>query len=396
MNKCMFGILILSLFLTGCWDRRELNQLAIALAMGIEKIEEEYQVSAQVVVPSEMSMKGGSAGSTKVTLYTARGETVYEALRKMTKDSPRKIYPGHLQMLVISEELAKEGIGESLDFLSRDWELRPDFYVVVTRNTSPLEILNVTTTLESIPANKMFNSLNISEQAWAGTKSITLDELIADLISDGKEAVITGIQLIGNAKIGSSKKNVESVSPAALIQYDNLAVFKGEKLVGWLTEEETIGYSYVTNSVKTTVRPVSCPKEGKATIEVVQSNSDVKGYIRKGNPEVDINIEVEGNVGSVECKINLNELETINELEKAYEKEMIEIICKTFDTLQKQYKTDIFGFGEAIHRSNPKEWNKMKDNWDEEFSTLKLNVQVDLKILRTGTINNSFLEKIKD
>ncbi|MEH7246849.1 Ger(x)C family spore germination protein [Neobacillus niacini] len=395
MNKCMFAILILSLFLTGCWDRRELNQLAIMLAMGFEKVEEEYQVFAQVVVPSEVSMKG-STGSTKVTLYTAKGETVYEAFRKMTKDSPRKIYPGHLQMLVIGEELAKEGMGEPIDLLLRDWELRPDFYVVVTKGTSPSEILNVTTNLESIPANKMFNSLKMSEKSWSGTKSITLDELITDLISEGKQAVITGVQLKGNPKIGSSKKNVELVSPAASIQYDHLAVFKGDKLAGWLTEEETISYSYVTDSVKTTVRRISCPEEGKATIAVVQSNSDVKGHIRKGNPEVDINIKVEGNIGSVECKMNLNKLGTIDELEKIYEKEMLASINKTIDTLQKKYKTDIFGFGEAIHRSNPKEWNKIKDNWDEEFSNLTVNIKVDLKILNTGTVNNSFLEKIKD
>lgn len=395
MNKCLFAILILSLFLTGCWDRRELNELAIMLAMGVEKVEEEYQVFAQVVVPSEMSMKGGT-GSTKVTLYSARGETVYEAFRKMTKDSPRKIYPGHLQMLVMGEEIAKEGIGEPIDLLSRDWEVRPDFYVVVTKDTSPSEILNVTTNLESIPANKMFNSLHMSEKAWSGTKSITIDELITDLISDGKQAVITGIQLIGNPKIGSSKKNVELVSPAATIHYDHLAVFKGDKLAGWLTEEETIGYSYITDSVKTTVRRISCPEEGKATIAVGKSNSDVKGYIRKGNPEVDINIKVEGNIGSVECKMNLNDLGTIAELEKIYEKEKIAIINKTIDTLQKKFKTDIFGFGEAIHRSNPKEWNKMKDHWDEEFSNLTVNVNVDLKILSTGTVNNSFLQKIKD
>ncbi len=395
MKQCMFGLLILSLFLTGCWDRRELNELAITLAIGIDKVEDEYQVTTQVVVPSEVSMKG-STGSTTVALFTASGETVYEAIRRMTKDSPRKIYPGHLRMLVIGEELAQEGIGKSLELLSRDWELRPDFYVVVAKDIPAKEILNVTTAIESIPANKMFNSLKMSEKAWAGTHSITLHELIADLTSDGKEAVLTGIQLIGNKEIGSSKQNVETISPAARIKYDNLAVFKEDKLVSWLTEKESRGYSDITNSVKTTVTPISCPKEGKATIEVIQSNSDVKGNINNGKPEVDINIKVEGNVGEVECKINLTKLGTIDELEKIYEKEVIEIINETLDTLQKQYKTDIFGFGEAIHRSNPKEWNKMKENWDEEFSNLTVNVKVDMKLHRTGTINNSLLEKIKD
>ena len=395
MKKCIFGFLILSLFLSGCWDRRELNQLAITLAIGIDKVEDEYQVSAQVVVPSEMSMNS-SVGGTMVTLYTAKGETVYEAFRKMTKDSPRKIYPGHTRILVVGEELAKEGIAESLDLLSRDPELRPDFYVVVAKDHTASEILNVTTPIESIPANKMYNSLKMSEIAWAGTKSIKLDELIQDLISEGKEAVLTGVEIIGDQEQGSSKQNIESISPTARIKYDHLAVFKGDKLVGWLTEKETIGFSYLTDSVQTSVKAISCPNEGKASIEVIKSNSELKGNINNGKPEVNISIKVEGDVGSVECKMNLNELKTIHSLEKIYEKELQDNIKKSITTLQTNYKTDIFGFGEVIHRSNPKEWNKIKNNWEDKFSNLTINIDVDLKILGTGTIKNSLLEKIKD
>lgn len=203
-----------------------------------------------------------------VTLYSARGETVYEAFRKMTKDSPRKIYPGHTRILVVGEELAQEGIAESLDLLSRDSELRPDFYVVVAKENTAANILNVTTPVENIPANKMFNSLKMSEIAWSGTKSIKLDELIEDLVSDGKEAVLTGVEIVGNQEQGSSKQNIESISPSARIRYDNLAVFKDDQLVGWLTEDETIGFSYVTDSVQTSVKAISCPNEGKQLLKL--------------------------------------------------------------------------------------------------------------------------------
>lgn len=390
----MFVLLILCLFLTGCWDRRELNELAITLAFGIDKVEDEYQVTAQIVVPSEISMKT-STGRSPVTLFQANGETVYEAIRKMTKNSPRKIYPGHLRMIVIGEELAEEGIGESLELLSRDLEVRSDFYVVIAKDKTAAEILNITTTLEAIPANKMFNTLKTSEEAWAATNGIILDELIADLTSEGKEAVLTGILVTGNQEIGTSKQNVESITPSARIVYDHLAVFKKDKLVGWLTERESIGYNDITNSVKNTVTAISCPKEGKVSIEIIQLHSDVKGKINKGKPEVDVNIKVKGNVGEVECQINLSEQKTIVELEKITEKKMEDTINQTIETAQKQYESDIFGFGEAIHRSNPKEWNKIKEQWDEEFTELTANVKVDVKLRHTGTVGNSFLEEIE-
>ncbi|WP_228552692.1 Ger(x)C family spore germination C-terminal domain-containing protein, partial [Paenibacillus polymyxa] len=63
---------------------------------------------------------------------------------------------------------------------------------------------------------------------------------------------------------------------------------------------------------------------------------------------------------------------------------------------QKKYKTDIFGFGNAIHRDNPKLWNKIKKDWDEEFLDMDVEVNVDFKIRGLGTISNSFLESIKE
>jgi spore germination protein KC len=74
---------------------------------------------------------------------------------------------------------------------------------------------------------------------------------------------------------------------------------------------------------------------------------------------------------------------------------MEETINLTIETAQKQYKSDIFGFGEAIHRSNPKEWKKIKEQWDEEFSEMTANVKVDVKLVHTGTVVDSFLEEIE-
>ncbi|WP_427138813.1 Ger(x)C family spore germination protein [Psychrobacillus psychrodurans] len=392
MKKGILLLLILSLFLTGCWNRRELNELAITLAIGIDKSEDGYLISAQVVVPKEVSMNAGNGGS-PVTLLQAQGETVYEAIRKITKESPRKIYPGHLRMLVIGESLAEDGIGDSLDLLSRDWELRSDFYVVVAKDSKAEDILNIQTPLESIPSNKMFNTLKISEENWSATVGVTLDDLIADLISDGKEAVLTGIIIRGNPENASSLQNVETITPSATIQYQDLAVFKNDKLVGWLNEEESRSYNAIINQVKNTVSTISCPKEGKASIEVLNFNTDVKGEVFHGIPKVDVSIDIEANLGALECSINITKPESIEILENIYAKEVKESIEQSIESVQEKYDSDIFGFGNAIHRTNPKLWNTMKKEWDQHFTDLEVNIKVNVKILKTGTVDNTLIEK---
>jgi len=242
----------------------------------------------------------------------------------------------------------------------------------------------------------MFNTLKISEENWAATVGVTLDKLILDLRSEGKEAVLTGILATGKLESGSSKQNVETITPSATIQYDDLAVFKADKLVGWLTEDESRGYNGVINQVKNTVTSISCPEDGKASIELLSFKTDVKGKVINGRPEVDINIHIKANVGALECPIDITKLESIEAIGKILEKEVENTINNSIDSVQEKYETDIFGFGNAIHRSNPKEWKKMKKDWDQYFTDLTANVKVNAKIVKTGTVDNSVVELRKD
>jgi spore germination protein KC len=63
---------------------------------------------------------------------------------------------------------------------------------------------------------------------------------------------------------------------------------------------------------------------------------------------------------------------------------------------QEDFETDIFGFGEVIHRENPKYWKKHKESWEEEFVDIPVKVNVDIKIRRIGTVGNTFLKQLEE
>ncbi|MFB7637973.1 Ger(x)C family spore germination protein [Peribacillus butanolivorans] len=397
----MFIILIVFLlFTTGCWNRRELNELAITLAIGLDRTKDgQYLVTAQVVNPGALSTGKGGGGSdgSPTIIYQAKGETIFEAFRKMTKESPRKIYPSHLRTLVIGESLAKKGIGKPLDILSRDWELRSDFYIVVAKGMKAAEILKVPTSLENIPANDIFDTLEVSAAAWSATSSVNLDDLISDIVNEGKQPVLTGIQadIKGDEETSLSKQNVEMIDPPARLKLQGLAVFNDDKLVGWLNEKQSKTYSVITNKEKSSPVNISCPKGGKAVYEVKKSNTEMRGKIKNGKPEIDLNIHAEGNLGEVECHIDLTKPETIEKLEKIYEKEAKNSFMNSIKQVQENDKVDIFGFGEAIHRADPKAWKKLKKDWDKHFEHVPVNIKVQGEIRNIGTVGNPVLEKIK-
>ncbi|OIK08427.1 spore gernimation protein GerC [Bacillus sp. MUM 116] len=399
MKRKTLIIMIFSSFilLTGCWNRRELNELSILLGLGIDKENEQYILTAQVVNPSEIASKQGGSGKSPVVVYQSRGETLFEAIRRITTVAPRKLYFAHLRILVFGEELAREGIGEMLDFLLRNSEVRNDFYITVSKKVKAEDVLRILTPLEKIPANSLFASLETSANAWSPTEGVTLDKLTSTIVSEGINPLLTGIEIKGNVKTGQMNKNLEQANPKTILQYKGMAVFKQDKLIGWMSEREGRAVHYALGKVKNSVGYVKCPQGGKVVIEVFGSKSKLNTEMTKGEPKGSIKVNVKGNIAEVECPgLDLTNPKSISFLEKEAEKSLTEIIKKAIKHAQKDYRADIFGFGEALSRSAPNDWEKYKKDWNQKFSQMPFKVKVNMHIRQTGTINNSPLNNMEN
>lgn len=396
-----YGMLFVALFiiiglLTGCWSRRELNDLAISVGMGFDKKDDQVQVTIQIVNPGEVASKRGGTGmTTPVSTFQATSQTIFEALRKISKQSPRRVYTSHLRILVISEELAREGITPILDGISRNHEMRTDFYIIVAKGTTAENVLKILTPIEKIPSNKLYTTLELSEKIWAPTVKVRLDTLVSDLQTEGKDPVLTGIEIKGDPRKGNEMSNVDRISPASYLQYSGVAIFKKDKLISWLNNKESKGYNYITDNVKSTIGHITCPKGGILAVEVVRTKTKMRGKVENGKPQIFVDVYLEEDVGEVQCKIDIMDPKSIAELEKAAEKE-VQSIMEAAIQKAKKYEVDIFGFGEAIYRADPKYWNKNKSNWKEQFVDLPVHVKADVKIRRLGTVSDSLLQKTKE
>jgi spore germination protein KC len=392
-------LLLCILLLTGCWNRRELNELALVLGMSVDKVDDEYKVTVQVVDPGEVAANQGGGGRSPVVTYSENAKHIFTAIRKITKGAPRKMYFAHLQMFIISEEIAKEGINPTLELLTRDPEFRKDFYIAVSQGVPAAEILQNITTIEKIPANKLHSSLETSEAAWAPTVAVRLDELVGFLTGDGINAVLTGITFVGENEKRKTLDNVSRIKPYGELKYTNIAVFKEDRLVGWLNERESKGYNYIRGNVKNTVGNVPCkenaPEDEELIVETIRSDVKVKGKIINGKPEINVNLIAEANIAEVTCNIDITKPETIKIIEKTTNKRSEELLTASVKRAQ-ELEADIFGFGDAIHRADPKAWKKLKNNWNEEFAKMKVNIKSEYTIRRTGTINKNFIKETEE
>lgn len=395
MKKVSF-ILLISIVsittLTGCWDRRELNDLAIVIGLGIDKNEDEgYTVSVQVLNPSEIASQatgGGSGYDTPVTTYTTTGKILFEALRKLTQQVPRKIYLSHLEMIVIGEGIAKEDIYNFLDFLSRDHSVRTDFYMVVSKDCKAEDVLKVLTSIDKIPADMLFESLESSSEAWAATSKVKLDDLLNDIVSEGTQPVLTAVKIMGDPEAGTNLDNVQNTDPKTRLYFDGMAAFKNNKLVGWLNEDQSKGLNYVKGKVQSTIIVIDI-NNAQIGVELLKSTAEIIPHIDGTKPpSIEVKIFGEANVAEVNTKLDLMSADVFSELEKKTNGDIKDKIIKAVDKAQKEYESDIFGFGNHIYKKDPKMWGKIKKNWMEMYPEIQVHVSVDIKLRRVGTITN--------
>ena len=105
MKKIKLLVLILPLyFITGCFNYRELNELAITSAVGIDKTDDGYKTTIQIINTQKNGADTNSSmEQPKFVTYTSTGKNLQEALRSVILESSRRSNADHIQLLVLGE-----------------------------------------------------------------------------------------------------------------------------------------------------------------------------------------------------------------------------------------------------------------------------------------------------
>ncbi|MEM5014496.1 Ger(x)C family spore germination protein [Niallia taxi] len=378
--------------LSGCWDRNELSKTSIVTGMAVDKGESfKYKLSIETTEAREMMVQTAT-GQAPSTVVSLEGNSVAELVSKFNVVNATIPIYSHMRVLVISEELAKEGMLDFMDFFDRNRQIRDDFMIVIARAGKAEDILKVNNMYKKSASLKLFTQLITMQKDWGGAPDIKLNDYTRIYNSEGQAPVLPAVQLIGNPKKGGNVENLKSEDPEAQVKVNSLGAFKNGKLVGYASLAEVRDLLFVQDNIKSTAITAKCEEgEKKFEYRVTHSSTKITAKEVKGIPHFYIKIKTEGILDGTTCTNKIGNTNAFEKQElsinKEMEKEIQDFIIKT----KEQFNADIFGFGDLLREQDYKNFKKYKDTWDDGYAKSKMHIYFNSEIKRSGLRTDRFI-----
>lgn len=377
----MLLIFIITIFsMVGCKQtKHELNQLAVVSAVGLDITpDNKYMVSIQIINAQNKSANKLKAGSNQnpsaVSVYSMVGDTPIDALNRLSILLGKSLFLGHNKYTLLGKTLSEKGISLFMDAFLRSYGSRPDLHILVTKGNAR-DILSVVSTGEDTPSNTIYNLVKHQELKGYIPSVSRVD--IANALANKTIAPIMAI-------VELEKENLTS----SIFKLEGTAVFKKDRLIGFLDINETRGFNWIKGKVREGSITAYYEDNKPITFDILKSKSKIKPVAKSGDISIDIYIKEEANIIEMDAILDpMKNYKIMDELSKLQNEAIEKEVSLVLYAAQKKLRADIFDFGGAIHRSNPELWKTLEKNWQDIFPYIKVNVKVDSIVKRPGLIS---------
>ncbi|MEH7331233.1 Ger(x)C family spore germination protein [Neobacillus drentensis] len=379
LKKIFFLFLILFVFLlAGCWDRREVNDLALIRGAGIDKKQNgKLELTVLLYIPkgstgSEQGMEGsGGGGAMQTLIRSAQGNTIAEAMSILQEKLPRQIFWSHCEVFIFNEAIAKEGIAEHVDFFIRMPELRERSQLFISKERAR-KILSLLPPLERDLAEVV---RELGEEKIGMT--VTTKDFAEMLVSEAGDTAIPWIKILPPIEGQEEKRTIAYIT--------GTAIFKRDKMVGKIDDSLTRGLLWLRDEVKYSTISVT-PKgtKGYVSMKLLRANSKIIPKIRNGKWEVVLKAEADDDIMQNTTDLDVTNPKVVKALEHQLNSQLANRVNETLKEVQKDMKADVFGFADAFHREYPEIWKKEKHRWNEIFPKVKVTIASKINIQRQG------------
>lgn len=377
-KKYLFILLIFSLIFSSCKNykiqRRDIDKTMLISVMGID-MAPDGKVLVTISPKSVNTSDNMSNVQSQSYTINSKGDTIFEAVRKISLASETRPSLGDLEHIIIGEDAAKKDIIKYLDYFSRDQEFRLNLKVFITKGSSAKEIIEQASNSNVILSDYL-KSLLSNVDANSVSSEVQLFNLMTKFDNKLLSPYIPYI-VIGN-------KNDTKISQFS-IGLNGYAIFKDSKLIGYLTGKEARGLNWVIKKVNSGTFTVKDMNGDNIALEIIDSDSKIVPKFNNDKLSILIKIRASTNISEIAGREDVFTKDYFSYLESKQNNAIRSEIKSAID-FANDHNSDIFDISGTIFRKYPVKWQAFENTWQDIFPTLDIDLEVNSLINRSYEI----------
>lgn len=342
MKKILIIILTL-LLCTGCFDYKEINDLAIINAIGVDYENDEYVITLEIL--NDQIDKDSS----KITSYTkvGHGKNLTSAIENAADKLSKQLIFNHIKLMILSKSVVENKFENIIDLFLRNTYFRENFYVISATKNKPETLLNHTTNESPIASTAIIDTLESISYSSNTNILKMFDEIIEEVITYGIDTCFSNITL----------KDDEFI-------IDGMSIFNNYNYKGNLNSEYVKIYKLLTDNFD---RPSYTINYDNLSFTVAINNGKLNTEINNGS--INVNGNLMGRILDNDPAFNIRDPKNLERIDNDFTNLLNKKIPEFIKVLQDN-NSDILGITKNYYK---KTRTKDKDYW------LKLDIKSNIK-----------------
>jgi germination protein, Ger(x)C family len=354
-------LLLIPILLSGCthdFSRKEIDEVDLALVLGIDYTNGEYSLSALYSSGGGSDPEKKGSGDEKVA--QGKGKTAYAALEDLKRKNKKSITLAHTGSFLIGDGAAKQGLKESLDFLSRDETIKMEGLIYVIKDKSASDFIktgleNKQTIHEDLEAIKQKQQENLTRN----------DNTVVNMLNDMDQTL-------------SSVLIPYLIADKSGYVIQGYTVFDQFKLKDYLDRETSDGVDFIKN----VMRQYPIYLKDEVSLQVSYTKTKLKAKLRNNEVTVSVKLNFESSVKEVLADKDVFTREELDKLTKE-QNDYIEDILNKAILYSKITGLDILNLARIVENQNYQEWKGIKGNWAQMISEINYEYDINSRISKS-------------
>ena len=348
--------------MSGCADYRKLSGLMFVAGIALDRVDGGVQATLELVLVSSDKSSGQRA-----VHVSGEGADAGAAIYNCAHEFPGSLYLGHCQAVIVGEETAREGIADIVSFILQNQSLLPTTTIFVAKGMTGGEMIQKEPLSGGVLSFSLNTFLTSAYQGGMGSVARTTIAIHNAMHAPGHGAVAAALSADGE----------EDAPP----QFDGLAVFRRDKLAGFLTPRESNLLSLLRGAPKNVVLE---EPSGGASALVESSRLQYAPRLDAETPALDMTLSVRASLihapqtGDAPAPAVTAQQEEM--FSACLERELGALLQK----LQKTLRCDLAGAFEALAFHSRTKAVRVSEDWEDVYPDMEGSLSAEVSVVNAG------------